>query len=95
MTTRAVLLCAVLALALSSVCCTKIPPPALLTGPSVVVTTLPAIPAEAGELVAVTPGPIDPHWVVLWFQKPDKTISVQWVNVTTGTIGGQVTIPRK
>jgi hypothetical protein len=95
MVRKLVLLNVVFALALSSVCCTKLPAPAIPTGPPVSASVMPPIPLDSGELVAVTPGPVDPHWVVLWFHRPDKTIVVHWVNITTGVVGGQVTIPRK
>lgn len=65
------------------------------SGPPVSVSVLPVIPLDQGDLVAVTPSPVDAHWVALWFQKPDKTISVRWVNITLGNVGAEVMIPRK
>ncbi len=75
--------------------CSKLPAAFDASGPHVAVTTLPVIPLDNGDLVAATPNPVDGHWVALWFQKPDKTISVRWVNVTLGTVGTEITIPRK
>ena len=75
--------------------CSKLPVMFTPSGPPVSVTVLPVIPLDSGDLVAVTPHPVDGHWAALWFQKPDKTISVRWVNVTLGTVGTEMTIPRK
>ena len=77
------------------VSCTKLPGAFSPSGPAVSVSVLPVIPLDNGDLVAVTPHPMDGHWVALWFQKPDKTISVRWVNITLGTVGTEMTIPRK
>ena len=85
----------VFSLALSSICCTKLPAPFVPTGPAIPVSVLPPIPLDRGDLIAVTPHPTSGYWVALWFQKPDKTISVRWVNISSGNIGGEVTIPRK
>ena len=54
-----------------------------------------AIPLDYGDLVAVVPQPMTRHVFVLWFQKPDKTITLLWVNVRSGSIlQNVVTIPR-
>ena len=54
-----------------------------------------AIPLDYGDLVAVIPQPMTRDLFVLWFQKPDKTITVLWVNLRSGSIGQNiVTIPR-
>ena len=95
MVKRLVLLGFVFTLVLSSGSCTKLVPTFTRTGPSFPVSVMPVIPLDTGELVAVTPHPIYGHWVALWFQKPDKTISVRWVNITIGTVGAEMTIPRK
>lgn len=95
MVKRLVLLGLVIALVLSSGSCTKIVPTFPPTGPVFPVKVMSVIPLDSGDLVAVTPHPIDAHWVALWFQKPDKTISVRWVNITVGAVGAEVTIPRK
>ena len=95
MVKRLVLLGFVFTLVLSSGSCTKLVPTFTRTGPSFPVSVMPVIPLDTGELVAVTPHPIDGHWVALWFQKPDKTISVRCVNITIGTVGAEMTIPRK
>jgi hypothetical protein len=85
----------VFALVLFSGSCTKIAPKFIPTGPVFPVRVMPVIPLDSGDLIAVTPHPTDGHWVALWFQKPDKTISVRWVNISIGTVGAEVTIPRK
>ena len=85
----------VLALTFTAISCQKLEtrilvPPTQLPPP----TVLEAIPLEDGQLVAVTPHPDDPHWAVLWFQKPDKTIAVVFVNVTQGKVVRRATILR-
>jgi hypothetical protein len=55
-----------------------------------------AIPDEYGALSGVTYNPADPAWATLWFQKPDRTISAVFVNVSEGRIHEMsLTIPRK
>ena len=55
-----------------------------------------AIPEEYGTLIAVTQNPSNSAWTDLFFQKPDKTITVVFVNVVEGQIYPRVlTIPRK
>lgn len=55
-----------------------------------------AIPMDYGNLVGVTPHPETAKWAALWFEKPDKTITVVWVNFVEGKMGDRVTkIPRK
>ena len=55
-----------------------------------------AIPLEYGAFIGVTPDPLTPSWVGLWFEKLDKSIVVVWVNVVEGKLGKTVTtIPRK
>lgn len=55
-----------------------------------------AIPAEYGELVGVTPHPGNPEWAAAWFQKPDQTIMVVWVDIVHGKIDEKVLeIPRR
>jgi hypothetical protein len=46
--------------------------------------TAPAIPADRGELVAVTPGD-GPRQAVLWFKQADQTIVAVRVFVPRGT----------
>ena len=53
------------------------------------------IPLEYGELVAAFPHLGNSYWVELWFQKPDKTVSVVLVNVSQGKVFPRATIPRK
>jgi hypothetical protein len=95
MVKKCILMSLLFALALSSTCCTKLPARFVATGPAVPVSVMPVISLESGDLIAVTPHPLDAHWVALWFQKADKTISVRWVNISSGNIGGEITIPRK
>jgi hypothetical protein len=53
-----------------------------------------AIPDAYGTLVGVTHN--NPDWVGLWFQKPDRTITVVFVNIIDGKIYEKsLTIPRK
>src|SRR5437879_11880836 len=82
MVKRLVLLGFVFTLVLSSGSCTKLVPTFTRTGPSFPVSVMPVIPLDTGELVAVTPHPIDGHWVALWLQKPSQTISLAHVRVS-------------
>ena len=55
-----------------------------------------AVPAEYGDAVGVTPHPENPHWVTVWFVKPDKSLVAVRVNASTGEIYERVlTIPRR
>ena len=55
-----------------------------------------AIPLEYGRFVGATPNPANPHWVVLWFVKPDETIVALRVNVSRGQFTQDaLTISRK
>jgi hypothetical protein len=55
-----------------------------------------AIPDDYGPLIGVTQNAQNPKWVGLWFQKPDKTITVVFVNVEQGKIYEKtLSIPRK
>lgn len=55
-----------------------------------------AIPLDHGDLISVTLHPDQPRLAALWFQKPDKTISVVRVNIAEGKIYEDViTIARK
>ena len=55
-----------------------------------------AIPLDYGELLAVTPTR-PPHQAALWFQSPDRTITVVRVNVSVGgfAVGDALIIPRR
>ncbi|HJQ99550.1 MAG TPA: hypothetical protein VJ826_14640 [Candidatus Polarisedimenticolaceae bacterium] len=82
------------ALALSASGCQKLdaPPPAQL--PRTV--TLDAIPADTGELFAVTTAPQWPSTAQLWFVKPDKSIAMIGVDMKTmRVINTSVLIPRR
>jgi hypothetical protein len=55
---------------------------------------MPAIPAEMGELVAVTPSD-SPYQSVLWFKQADQSIVAVRVNIARKTIyAGTVRFPR-
>jgi hypothetical protein len=54
-----------------------------------------AIPAEYGQLVAITQHQ-DPYLAVLWFEQPDKTLVAVKVNIARGQIAAQsIKFPRK
>jgi hypothetical protein len=58
--------------------------------------SLDAIPVDYGNLVGVTSNSSKPDWAELWFEKPDKTIVVVWVNFVYGALRNEyVVIPRK
>ncbi len=87
----------VCALSVGAISCRKLERQEPITGglPVEIVEFTDAIPLGYGELVAVTPHPESPHLFRLWFQKPDKTLTVVWVNFRSGRImGGDLTIPR-
>jgi hypothetical protein len=53
-----------------------------------------AIPAEYGRLVGMSTG--DPGWAGLYFEKPDQTLVVVWVDTLKGRIRDKVAvIPRR
>ena len=53
-----------------------------------------AIPDAYGTLVGVTQS--NPDWVGLWFQSPDRTVTVVFVNIVDGALYEKaLTIPRK
>jgi len=55
-----------------------------------------AIPDDYGPLIGLTQNPTDPGWVGLWFQKPDRTITAVFVQISQGRIYEKtLTIPRK
>ncbi|UCF04845.1 MAG: hypothetical protein JSV33_13105 [bacterium] len=55
-----------------------------------------AIPTEFGRLVGVTSNGEFGNWAQLWFEKPDTTIIVVYVNFIDGNINPNVlVIPRK
>ena len=43
-----------------------------------------AIPLDYGELVAITPSGSNPNMALMWFEQPDKTVVVVYVNVSRG-----------
>ncbi len=92
-----VLLLCLLVLNLAAISCHKLD---MVRGAPVPSSPLPfkvlePIPLDYGQLVAATPHPDDGHWVALWFQKPDKTIAVVYVNVSQGKVIDRASIPRK
>ena len=55
-----------------------------------------AIPAEYGDLVAVTSHAGYPTWAQAWFVRADKSIVVVWINSRSGQVLPDVlTIPRR
>jgi hypothetical protein len=55
-----------------------------------------AIPADYGTPIGVTQDPSSPQTVRLWFQKPDGTLIVAFMDVERGKLSDRVlTIPRK
>jgi hypothetical protein len=55
-----------------------------------------AVPKEYGSLIAVTANSQNPTWAYLWFQQPDGTITVTFVDIAYGKINNRsLTIPRK
>lgn len=56
---------------------------------------LAAIPLEYGDLIAAAPVPDNPYWSALWFQRPDKTICLVYVNLSQEKVVVRATIPRK
>jgi len=80
------------ALALSAPGCQKLEAPA--AAPKSV--TLDAIPADMGELFAVTTAPEWPTVAQLWFQRSDHTITMVGVDMKTLKISPTtVVIPRR
>ena len=81
------------AFVLTATGCRKLDEPAPPGTPSI---TLDAIPADMGELVAVTTAPQWPSNAQLWFVKPDKSIAMIGVNMRTLRMSGtSVIIPRR
>jgi hypothetical protein len=80
------------ALALAALGCQKLePPPA---APRTV--TLDAVPADMGDLFAVTTAPEWPTTAQLWFQRPDHTITMVGVDMKTLKVSPTtVVIPRR
>lgn len=99
MFTRLFSVCSILALCLlGSVACRKLETASPATGPLAFAPAKfgDAIPDEYGTLVSVTQNPQQPKWVTLWFQKPDRSIVVVFVNIEQGKIAERVLpIPRK
>ena len=57
---------------------------------------LDAIPSDYGDLVGVTSSADAPAWAQAWFQQPDKSIVVLWINARTGQVHDRVlVIPRR
>lgn len=48
------------------------------------------IPADYGDLIAVTTRPDQPNWTQAWFMKTDKSIVVVSMNLTRGEIAEKV-----
>jgi hypothetical protein len=55
-----------------------------------------AIPADFGDLIAVTENADHPVWAQAWFVRPDKSIVIVWINSRTGfMLDDAVVIPRR
>lgn len=81
------------ALALSAPGCEKLKSP---TAASPNTVTLDAIPADMGDLFAVTTAPEWPASAQLWFQRPDHTITMVGVDMKTLKVSPTtVLIPRR
>lgn len=90
---KTILIAAVAALGLAAVSCHKLEPQA---NPEQRTVTLDAIPQDMGELFAVTSAPNWPTSAQLWFQKPDKTITMVAVDMKGLRLSGTVVnIPRR
>jgi hypothetical protein len=87
-----------LALGLGSISCQKVDSerPAA-PGPLPTQSLVPdSIPVEYGDLMAVTPHPGTSRFAYLWFEKPDKTITVVAVDFQDQRIqGSALQIPRR
>lgn len=80
------------ALALSATGCQKLESP----GAAPKTVTLDAIPADMGDLFAVTTAPEWPASAQLWFLKPDKTIAMIGVDMKSLRLSGTtVVVPRR
>jgi hypothetical protein len=89
---------AVAALGLTAASCEPLPRPQKQAA-TLVAQTMPytdAIPAEFGDLIAVTTDSRLPHSVQLWFQKADKSIVLVFADHRNHFISPQtITIPRR
>jgi hypothetical protein len=88
----------ILAVCLVTVSCRKLHTPMKPTGPLTIEAPKfrDAIPKDYGPLIGVTDNAQAPSWHGLWFQRPDGTITVVFVDVDQGEIFEKVvTIPRK
>ena len=94
MRTRLLILGALTAVIFGAAACRKIEPPPAPSGPRTV--TLNAVPAEMGDLFAVTSAPAWPTAAQLWFVKPDKTIGMVAVEMKDLKLSTTVVlIPRR
>lgn len=87
----------ILAVCLLSISCTKLGTPAP-TGQLKwkQVDFVDSIPSEYGSLVSVTANSQNPAWVYLWFQKPDGTITMTFVDTLDGRVDKRsLSIPRR
>jgi hypothetical protein len=85
----------VAALVLTASACRKLDAPSPPQGPLKTVM-VEAIPADMGDLIAVTTAPQWPSNAQLWFVKPDKSIAMVGVNMRTLHVSGtSVIIPRR
>jgi hypothetical protein len=95
---KRVVVLVILAVGLVTISCRKLeqPPRPMGALPLQKVKFNDAIPKDYGTLVGVTQNPAAPAWAGLWFQKPDGTITVVFVDIDRGEIFETfIQIPRK
>ena len=83
----------ILTVCILTISCTKLGPTGPLRWKQVEFAD--SIPSEYGSLVSVTSDPQNSHWIYLWFQKPDGTITVSFVDVVDGRVNESLSIPRR
>jgi len=82
---RGLVLATLMAVCLGATACTKLPQwdRAGGKGQFDAAKFADTIPLEYGNLIAATTNSLDPRWVTLWFEKPDKTIVIVGVDQST------------
>lgn len=101
MAARTIILFCLFTLCTWSVACEKIQPERAVLGAAgqLKIETLQSpdvIPADYGNLVGVTSNSSRPNWAQLWFEKPDKTIVVVYVDFAQGGLHSKyIVIPRR
>jgi len=102
MAARMIMLFSLLTLCIGSVACERLKQERAVVGAVVgelkieTLQSLDAIPADYGNLVGVTSSSSRPNWAQLWFEKPDKTIVVVYVDFVEGGLHSKyIVIPRR